>query len=93
VGGGAQPFEAAGLPGAIAADPPMTAAPIVAASPRTFTHGGATGTRLWVDPDRDLVFVFLTNLWGAPDAAMFATLGRVYELLDDRGTSRAAGRG
>lgn len=41
--------------------------PTVPASPRAFTHGGATGTRLWVDPERDLVFVFLTNLWGASE--------------------------
>lgn len=55
----------------------------VPASPRSFTHGGATGTRLWVDPDRDLVFVFLTNLWGASDAAMFASLAGVYGVLDE----------
>ena len=56
--------------------------PKVPASARAFTHGGATGTRLWVDPDRDLVFVFLTNLWGASDAAMFETLAGVYAVLD-----------
>jgi len=55
----------------------------VPASPRTFTHGGATGTRLWIDPDRDLVFVFLTNLWGASDAAMFETLAGIYRVLDE----------
>lgn len=58
------------------------APPTVPASPRVFTHGGATGTRLWIDPDRDLVFVFLTNLWGASDAAMFESLAGVYRLLD-----------
>lgn len=56
--------------------------PTVPASPGTFTHGGATGTRLWIDPDRDLVFVFLTNLWGASDTAMFETLAGVYRVLD-----------
>lgn len=56
--------------------------PTVPASARAFTHGGATGTRLWVDPDRDLVFVFLTNLWGASDAAMFESLAGVYAVLD-----------
>jgi CubicO group peptidase (beta-lactamase class C family) len=54
----------------------------VPASAGTFTHGGATGTRLWVDPDRDLVFVFLTNLWGADDRPMFATLAEVYRAFD-----------
>lgn len=38
----------------------------VPGSERVFSHGGATGTRLWVDPDADLVFVYFTNQW-APD--------------------------
>ena len=38
------------------------------ASRRSFTHAGASGTRLWVDPDRRLVFVLLSNQWGG-DAA------------------------
>ncbi len=29
-----------------------------------YGHGGATGTLLWVEPDADLVFVFLTNRLG-----------------------------
>ena len=32
-------------------------------SPRAFGHGGATGTLLVVDPDQDLVVVFLANRW------------------------------
>lgn len=32
--------------------------------PGTYGHGGATGTRLWIDPVNDLVGVFLTNGWG-----------------------------
>ncbi|MHB1295755.1 MAG: serine hydrolase domain-containing protein [Anaerolineae bacterium] len=35
-------------------------------SPEAFGHGGATATWLWIDPAYDLVFVFLTNLWGQP---------------------------
>jgi CubicO group peptidase (beta-lactamase class C family) len=30
-------------------------------SPRTFGHGGANGTVAWADPERALVFVFLSN--------------------------------
>ncbi|MGI8928341.1 MAG: serine hydrolase domain-containing protein [Candidatus Limnocylindrales bacterium] len=30
------------------------------------SHGGATGTRLWIDPGAGLVIVFFTNQW-APD--------------------------
>lgn len=29
-----------------------------------FGHGGVTGTYLWIDPEADLVVVFLTNRWG-----------------------------
>jgi len=32
-----------------------------AVSPRTFGHGGATGTAAWADPERDVVFVCLTT--------------------------------
>ena len=31
------------------------------ASPKTFGHTGFTGTCIWVDPDYDLVYVFLSN--------------------------------
>jgi CubicO group peptidase (beta-lactamase class C family) len=39
-------------------------------TPAGFGHGGATGTSLWIEPELDLVFVFLTNRWGldAPHA-------------------------
>lgn len=30
-------------------------------SPSAFGHGGFTGTVFWVDPEKDLVFVFLSN--------------------------------
>ncbi|HEV8637741.1 MAG TPA: serine hydrolase domain-containing protein [Chloroflexota bacterium] len=40
-------------------------------TPDGFGHGGATGTALWIEPELDLVFVFLTNKWGldAPHAS------------------------
>ena len=38
----------------------------VPGSQRVVSHGGATGTRLWVDPDHELVFVFFGNQW-SPD--------------------------
>ena len=31
------------------------------ASPQTFGHTGFTGTCMWVDPEFDLVYVFLSN--------------------------------
>lgn len=32
-------------------------------SPSVVAHGGATGTRLWIDPEAELVLVFFTNQW------------------------------
>jgi CubicO group peptidase (beta-lactamase class C family) len=48
------------------------------ASPRSFTHAGASGTRLWVDPDRGMVFVLLSNQWGGDAAPALEILARVY---------------
>ena len=31
------------------------------ASPDTFGHTGFTGTAVWIDPEFDLVYVFLSN--------------------------------
>ncbi|MBX9852242.1 MAG: serine hydrolase, partial [Cytophagaceae bacterium] len=31
------------------------------ASPNTFGHTGFTGTAVWVDPDQNLVYIFLSN--------------------------------
>jgi CubicO group peptidase (beta-lactamase class C family) len=49
------------------------------ASPRAFRHGGVTGTLLLIDPEWELVFVFLTNAWGiegrAPDLVANAIYG------------------
>lgn len=50
-------------------------------SPRAFEHGGATGTLLWIDPDWDLVFVFLTNHFGLDDHARQGALQAVYGAL------------
>jgi CubicO group peptidase (beta-lactamase class C family) len=30
-------------------------------SPRAFGHTGFTGTSLWIDPDRELISILLTN--------------------------------
>ncbi|HEU5101172.1 MAG TPA: serine hydrolase domain-containing protein [Roseiflexaceae bacterium] len=51
------------------------------ASPRAYEHGGATGTRLHIDPEWDLVFVFLTNCWGIQGDASQRALNVVYGAL------------
>jgi CubicO group peptidase (beta-lactamase class C family) len=35
-------------------------------SARTVGHGGASGTYFWVDPEHELVIVFLSANWGLP---------------------------
>jgi CubicO group peptidase (beta-lactamase class C family) len=47
-------------------------------SARAYGHGGATGTYFWVDPDYDLVFVFLTNRWGLEHETPRRILNAVY---------------
>jgi CubicO group peptidase (beta-lactamase class C family) len=48
------------------------------ASRSAFGHGGMSGTRLWVDPDHDLVFVYLTGVWGLPNQPIDAAQNAVY---------------
>ena len=47
-----------------------------------FYHGGATGTVLWLDPEKDLIFVFLTNRWGSGNDPAFAVLNCLYRQTD-----------
>ena len=48
------------------------------ASASAFGHGGKSGTRLWIDPEHDLVFVYLTGVWGLPSGPIDAALNAVY---------------
>lgn len=42
--------------------------PCTLASPATFGHTGYTGTCVWIDPERQLVYIFLSNrLYPSPD--------------------------
>ena len=47
-------------------------------SEAAFSHSGATGTVLWVDPEYDLAVVFLTNVWGVGDDWYMRCLQAVY---------------
>jgi CubicO group peptidase (beta-lactamase class C family) len=44
-----------------------------------FYHGGATGTLLWLDPARAMVFVFLSNRWASGNDHAFDVLNSLYE--------------
>jgi len=57
------------------------------ASASAFGHGGATGTRLWVDPAHDLVFVYLSGIWEMPHEPINAVQHAVYAALPDRGVA------
>jgi len=48
------------------------------ASARAFGHGGASGTRLWIDPAHDLVVVYLSSSWGMPGSVIDETVFAVY---------------
>jgi CubicO group peptidase (beta-lactamase class C family) len=50
-------------------------------SPRAFGHTGASGTMLWIDPEYDLIFVYLSNLWGAEGGPRDRALNAVYGAL------------
>jgi CubicO group peptidase (beta-lactamase class C family) len=51
-------------------------------SPAAYTHGGAAGGRLWVDPEHGFAFAFLTNLWAGPDEPALRVLEDVYRAID-----------
>lgn len=53
----------------------------VPGSPRVVSHGGATGTRLWIDPDHELVFVFFTNQWDPNREPEIEALAGTYRAL------------
>jgi CubicO group peptidase (beta-lactamase class C family) len=53
-------------------------------SPSAYGHGGVSGTRLWIDPSLDLVYVYLSGAWGMSrepidvvEAAIYAGLSAV----------------
>jgi len=50
-------------------------------SPNVISHGGASGTRLWIDPDARLVFVFFTNRWAADRSVETEALRGTYEAM------------
>jgi CubicO group peptidase (beta-lactamase class C family) len=57
-------------------------------SPRVVDHGGATGARLWIDPDARLVFVYFTNQWRADRGPELTALRGVYQAMGHEAGSR-----
>jgi len=56
-------------------------APGALGSPRAYDHGGATGTLLWIDPDWNLIFIYLTNTWADATETARRALNAVYGAL------------
>ena len=61
------------------------------ASPSAFGHGGASGTRLWIDPDFDLVYVYLTGSWGLPPEPIEAVQQAIYTGLSSEASATRVG--
>ena len=58
--------------------------PCLSASAKTFGHTGFTGTCVWADPDKDLVFIFLSNRVNAEDSELFLKMNvrpKIYEAI------------
>lgn len=55
----------------------------VPGSERVVGHGGATGTRLWIDPQAELVFVFYTNQWDPDRGPETEALKATYAALGE----------
>lgn len=47
-------------------------------SSRSFTHGGISGGRLWIDPGAGFAYAFLTNTWHAPLEPAIEILEEIY---------------
>ncbi len=51
-------------------------------APAGYGHGGATGTHLWIDPENELVLVFLTNRWGLDSGVKQRILNAVMAAIE-----------
>jgi len=78
-------------------DPDLTKRyPSSTASPQTFGHTGYTGTAVWVDPSRGLVYVFLSNRVNPTVTDKLVKMGirsRIQDVINkaiDKGKTNAA---
>jgi CubicO group peptidase (beta-lactamase class C family) len=56
-------------------------------SNRVVSHGGASGTRIWIDPDADLVIVYFTNQWSADRGPESEAIEGIYAALGSQPAS------
>ncbi|WP_126972517.1 glycoside hydrolase family 3 N-terminal domain-containing protein [Gynurincola endophyticus] len=58
--------------------------PTASASLSTFGHTGFTGTCIWIDPEKDLIFIFLSNRVNSADTGKFLRMSvrpKVHEAI------------
>ena len=58
--------------------------PCLSASSQTFGHTGYTGTCAWADPDKNIVFVFLSNRVNSSESDRFLQMNvrpKIYETI------------
>ena len=47
-------------------------------SPGAYGHGGVSGTRLWIEPELGLTYVYLSGCWGMPREPIDAVEAAIY---------------
>lgn len=60
--------------------------PSKSVSPKTFGHTGFTGTCIWIDPEKDLIYIFLSNRVNSADQSKFGRISvrpKVQEAIYD----------
>ena len=61
---------------------PTLMRPDLPGSRRVVSHGGAVGTRLWIDPELGLVIVFFTNQWSGDRGPENEAVAGTYAALE-----------
>jgi CubicO group peptidase (beta-lactamase class C family) len=59
-------------------------------SPAVIDHGGASGARLWVDPQAGICFAYFANQWRASRDAELKALAEMYRALGEPATAGRA---
>jgi beta-N-acetylhexosaminidase len=66
--------------------------PCASASPFTFGHTGFTGTCVWADPAKQLVFIFLSNRINPVESSKLSSLNVRGNIMEDAYKALAVGR-
>ena len=80
------PGQSFGLGAGVITDPPQAG---VVSSKGEYSWGGIANTKFWIDPEEDLIVVFMTQVLGTPhsDRHRFDLKVATYQALTDLGSS------